>query len=104
MVVRLKARHRAGYEILIDAPDLNSVDVLVDELQDRGYRPAVEGDGFQRTPSGEPICPRHNISMSRRSKQDDEWWSHRVIDTQTGQDKFCRGYPHGPREKDGYFV
>ena len=63
------------------------------DLLQRGYRPTSgAGDGWQRTPEGHPLCPRHRVPMRLRSKQGDEWWSHQVIDAQTGEELYCRGY------------
>lgn len=47
---------------------------------------------YQWTPEGLPICPRHNEVMGRREKQGDVWYSHRVIDPETGEEMFCKGY------------
>jgi len=33
-------------------------------LAQHGYTPDLPGDGWRRTPDGEPICPRHGVAMS----------------------------------------
>jgi hypothetical protein len=57
------------------------------ELADMKTRSA---DGWQRTPEGLPICPKHNVVMAKREKQGDTWYSHK-IETPDG-DEYCRGY------------
>jgi hypothetical protein len=47
---------------------------------------------WERTPEGLPICRKHREVMPRRKKQGDVWHSHRVIDTRTGEELYCRGY------------
>lgn len=57
---------------------------------------------WQRTPDGQPICPKHGEAMVQREKQGDTWHSHSVIDPNTGEKLYCRGYPtkNGP----GWFI
>jgi hypothetical protein len=43
-------------------------------------------------PDGTPICPKHGVEMRKREKQGDEWWSHRVINRESGEKMYCRGY------------
>lgn len=47
---------------------------------------------YQWTPEGLPICPRHGEAMAKREKQGDIWYSHKVIDPDTGEVHFCKGY------------
>src|SRR6266850_443978 len=90
--ITVTALHPSGFEICVSVSSMSALDVTIAELQRLGYRPAA-GDGWQRSPTGEPICPRHKVVMRLRNKQNQEWWSHRVIDPQTGEEQFCRGYP-----------
>ena len=62
--------------------------VLLTEIRDllRGGN-----SSFQWTPEGLPICPKHGDVMSKREKQGDVWYSHRVLDGH-GQEHYCRGY------------
>lgn len=55
---------------------------------------AQEAKTYTWTPEGLPLCPKHGEIMRKREKQGDTWYSHRVIDPTTGEEKFCRGY-HG---------
>lgn len=48
--------------------------------------------GYQWTPEGLPVCPKHGDVMGKREKQGDVWYSHRVIDPTTGEEHYCRGY------------
>jgi len=84
----------AGYTIEIHLHDkgYDEIDATIDALEHRGYRPSQPGEQWARTPTGEPICPRHKVVMRLRSKQQQEWWSHRVIHAQTGEELYCRGY------------
>jgi hypothetical protein len=61
------------------------------ELPNRGVTPAASF-AFPRTPDGTPICPKHGVEMRKREKQGDEWWSHRVINRESGEKMYCRGY------------
>lgn len=45
---------------------------------------------WQRTPEGEPICPKHGAVMPLREKQGDTWHSHNVGTEDTPI--YCRGY------------
>lgn len=51
---------------------------------------------YQWTPEGLPICPGHGEVMPKREKQGDVWFSHKVIDPDTGEVSYCRGYPGSP--------
>jgi hypothetical protein len=91
--------HPQGFEVTVLVTDIEAVDNAIEVLLAKGYRPTGSSDGWQRTPTGEPLCPRHQVVMSRRSKQHDAWWSHRV--QQNGRELWCRGYPTGKTD-DGY--
>jgi hypothetical protein len=92
------ALHCTGFEVHLQVPSLEALDATIADLLQRGYRPARAGDGWSRTPEGLPICPKHQVPMPTRNKQDDTWHSHRVIDSRTGEELYCRGYasPNGP--------
>ena len=91
--VTVSALHPAGFTIAVQVESIDDLDATIADLQTRGYRPTSgAGDGWQRTPSGEPLCPRHQVPMRLREKQGDSWWSHQVIDTRTGEELYCRGY------------
>ena len=94
----ITALHASGFEISLQVPSLDAVEPAIADLLKRGYRPARAGDGWQKTPAGEPICPKHQAVMRLRNKQNEEWWSHRVINRETGEELYCRGYrsPAGP--------
>jgi hypothetical protein len=89
-----------GYpvQVAFDLP-LAQVQRAVARLPRYGIQPAPVD--WQRTPEGEPICPVHNVVMQRREKQGDVWHSHKLIDDR-GQERYCRGYRHGPADDDGY--
>jgi hypothetical protein len=100
-MIQIRATHRTGFEVVFEVPDLAAVDGMISELQRQGYRPTLAGDGWQRTPDGLPLCPKHGAVMTKREKQVDAWHSHRVIDPRTGEEHYCRGYPTG-KAGDGY--
>lgn len=102
-MIRIRCRHRSGFEILVDVATLEAVDPQITELQRLGYRPPGNGDGWQRTPTGEPRCPQHGAVLTLREKQGDHWHSHRVVHPVTGEELWCRGYPTGKAD-DGYSV
>ena len=89
----VSALHPSGFEICLQVPSLDALEPTIADLLQRGYRPTSgAGDRWQRTPAGEPICPKHQMVMRLRNKQNEEWWSHRVINRQTGEELFCKGY------------
>jgi len=100
----IHAVHPSGFTITFDDVDRHKLDEAIVWLQEHGYRPAITGDQWQRTPTGEPICTRHGVVMARRERQGDVWHSHKVIDQRTGEELYCRGYPHPTRKADGYDV
>jgi hypothetical protein len=57
---------------------------------------------WRRTPEGLPICERHQAVMRDRSKQGDEWHSHKVLDAR-GNEVYCRGYPDR-KLSPGFFI
>ena len=52
----------------------------------------IAAGSYPKTPTGEPICPRHGVVLRKREKQGDTWYSHRVTDARTGEMKYCRGH------------
>lgn len=90
----ITAIHPAGYtiEFHLQNKGYDEVDATIHALEQLGYRPTGSGDGWQRTPEGHPLCPRHHVPMRLRQKQGDEWWSHQVVDARTGEELYCRGY------------
>jgi hypothetical protein len=101
MRLTIHAVHARGFpvEIELDHDEQEKVDTIMDRLCRSGYRPpeAVWPTG----PDGAPLCMKHGgVIMSKRSKQGDEWWSHRVV-TPGGEELYCRGVPSG-RADDGY--
>lgn len=92
-LVTIAALHPSGFEICLQVPSLEALEPTIADLLQRGYRPTSgAGDGWQRTPEGHPLCPRHRVPMRLRSKQGDEWWSHQMVDARTGEELYCRGY------------
>jgi hypothetical protein len=89
------ARHSKGFLVEFDV-DHEALEACINWLIQSGYTPDYpSGDGWPTTPSGEPLCPRHGVAMKRRSKQNDTWFSHRVIDPQSGREGYCRGHATG---------
>jgi len=71
----------------------------VRQLRRESRAAALLGDyGYRWTPDGLPICPKHGEVMTRREKQGDTWYSHRLIDPATGEELYCRGHEgkHSP--------
>ena len=89
----------SGFEMQLhlQVQDLDAIESTMADLVQRGYRPtAGAGDGWQRTPTGDPLCPKHRVVMRQREKQGDTWYSHAVVHPQTGEELWCRGYDAGP--------
>lgn len=98
----IHARHPSGFLITFDDVDRERLNDAVAWLVQHGYQPDLPGDGWRRTPDGEPICPKHGVAMSKRERQGDTWHSHRVVHPETGEELFCRGYPNPTSKTDGY--
>jgi hypothetical protein len=91
-----------GYPVTITVSlPLEQVSRAVGRLPRYGIQPAATD--WQRTPEGEPLCPKHQVVMQRREKQGDVWHSHKVLD-EHGTELYCRGYPHGDPTTDGFLV
>jgi len=88
----IAAIHPSGFEVCLQVSSLEALEAIIDDLLKRGYRPARTGDIWQRTPEGLPMCPKHKVPMPTREKQGDTWYSHRVINSGTGEELYCRGY------------
>jgi hypothetical protein len=99
------AYHPLGYEVHFEV-EPGELDAMVRKLERHRFRASRE---LAYTAEGLPICPRHGVPMARRSRQGDEWFSHKVTDPESGQVLYCRGYAapsspgfevppaHGPR-------
>ena len=99
IALSLIAVHPTGFHVTLalEGLALQDLDTALRDLLALGYRPtAGAGDGWQRTPTGEPLCPRHRVVMRQREKQGDTWYSHAVVHPQTGEELWCRGYDAGP--------
>jgi hypothetical protein len=97
----VRAVHPRGFEVTVLVSDIEAVDAAIEVLLAKGYRSTGSGDGYQRTPTGEPLCPRHQVVMVKRSRFNGEWYSHKTQDPRTGQVRWCRGYATG-KPDDGY--
>ena len=84
--VTVRAIHPSGYEVTFGttAARIGAVTVW---LAGEGYR---ESRGYEYTPEGTPICPRHKVPMAEREKQGDRWYSHNVGTEENPI--WCRGY------------
>jgi hypothetical protein len=95
---------RKGFLVEIDDIARTQIDETIDWLIAHDFTPdPPAGDPWPKTPSGEPICAKHNAVMVRRQRQGDTWHSHRLIDA-NGQERYCRGYRNPSSESDGYDV
>jgi hypothetical protein len=102
-VPTIHARHPSGFLITLDDVPRDRIHESIAWLLQHGYRPDGSGDQWPKTPSGEPLCPKHGLAMAKREKQGDVWHSHKSIDSRTGEILYCRGYATG-REGDGYSI
>ena len=110
--VQIRAKDPNGFHITLSVATMDDVGPMIRQLLAMGYSPTAaasessawstgaSGDGWQRTPTGEPICGRHGVVMMKRTKQNQEWFSHR-IQAANGEEKWCRGYRSG-RQDDGF--
>jgi hypothetical protein len=92
------AVHPTGFEVTFTLQGLSlaDLDTALRDLVALGWRPVTGGDTWPRTPTGDPLCPRHRVVMRQREKQGDTWYSHPVVHPQTGEELWCRGYDAGP--------
>jgi hypothetical protein len=101
---KIFAVHKTGFRIELDDIDRTRLDEAIAWLIAHDYRPDGSGDQWPKTPSGLPICTKHNTEMRQRQKQNDSWYSHRVIHPETGQELFCKGFPNPTSAVDGFHV
>jgi hypothetical protein len=97
----IHAIHPSGFpiDIEIEPGEQEKVDAIVERLCRQGYRAPMST--WPTGPDGAPLCFKHGgIPMSKREKQGDSWFSHRVI-TASGEERYCRGYATG-RADDGF--
>lgn len=89
----LTAVHPSGFAVCLHVASLDALDATIADLLQRGYRPTSgTGEQWARTPTGEPICPKHRVPMRLRNKQNQEWFSHGIVDQTTGEMLYCKGY------------
>jgi len=103
MRVVLRLVHPSNIDVEIELLDaeVKTLDTLIHTLLAKGYRPRA--GAWPTGPSGNPLCVRHGgIEMQQREKQGDVWHSHKVV-TEHGEELYCRGYPHGPHDQDGFY-
>lgn len=84
--------HPSGFPVTFEIEEGEKLKLVIERLTAYGFRPAINGDTWLRTPDGLPICPKHNAVMGKREKQGDTWYSHQVADPRTGEIHYCRGY------------
>lgn len=84
----LIAFHPEGFECRFTF-DIAKLEPVVTWLLEHDFRPQL---GFQYTPEGLPVCPRHGIPMVKREKQGDVWYSHNIGTEENPL--WCRGYRH----------
>ena len=86
--ITLIAFHPTGYELHIPVT-FEELPATMRRLAARGYTPSREP---VLTAEGLPICPRHGVPMQQRNRQNDIWYSHRMVHPETGETVYCRGY------------
>jgi len=87
-LITLIAFHPTGYELHIPVT-FEELPATMRRLAARGYTPSREP---VLTAEGLPICPRHGVPMQQRTKQNDVWYSHKMVHPETGETVYCRGY------------
>ena len=87
-LITLIAFHPTGYELHIPVT-FEDLPATMRRLAARGYTPSREP---VLTAEGLPICPRHGVPMQQRNKQNDIWFSHKMVHPETGETVYCRGY------------
>jgi len=97
-MITINAYHPEGWLIQLEI-EKDKIGKGVTWLNDNGYKPKPPGE-FAVTPEGLPICPKHNVVMQKRNKQDDTWFSHNAG---TAENKlYCKGYQ--AKSSPGYEV
>ena len=100
----IECRHPSGFRVTFDV-QRDDLEMCISWLLTNGYKSdPPSGDPWKRTPSGEPLCPRHGVAMSKRERQGDTWHSHRVMHPETAEELYCRGYPNPSSKADGYYI
>jgi len=87
-LITIIAFHPTGYELHIPVT-FDELPATMRRLAARGYTPSREP---VLTAEGLPICPRHGVPMQQRNKQNDLWFSHKMVHPETGETVYCRGY------------
>lgn len=90
--VSFTTRVRSGtyvFEIRGDGVRLEQLSGVAKRLEALGLQSA-EPMMFDKTPEGLPICPKHRVAMTKREKNGDTWYSHKVL--VAGRELYCRGY------------
>ncbi|MBK8903478.1 MAG: hypothetical protein IPM53_20005 [Anaerolineaceae bacterium] len=87
-LITIIAFHPTGYELRIPV-SFEELPATMRRLAARGYTPSREPI---LTAEGLPICPRHGVPMQQRNKQNDLWFSHKMVHPETGETMYCRGY------------
>lgn len=94
--VTLIAYDFAGFEIRVHLDDIEKVEPAIDWLSRKGYQ---SRPGYQYTPDGSPICPKHGTPLTLREKQGDSWFSHNVGTKDSPI--YCKGY-RDPKSSPGW--
>jgi len=85
-----------GYTVIFETPEADLAKLLPTlarietQLGEAGYQANAVRE-YPKTPTGEPICPKHGEPMRLREKQGDEWYSHTVT-APDGSKHYCRGH------------
>ena len=103
-MIQIRCQHSSGFEVRIECDSLDEAEALMAVLVKKGYRSVNATNEWPKGPDGSPLYPKHNAVMQKRQMQGDEWYSHKLVHPTTGTELYCRGYRHGPAEKDGYLV
>lgn len=91
--IAVSARHPAGPTVTMTFPpgaiSWKELDLICNSFLARNYH-GLTPMTYDLTPEGLPICPKHNVVMSRREKQGDVWYSHNA--GSEDNEVYCRGY------------
>jgi len=102
-MIQIRCQHSSGFEVRIACASLDEAEALMAVLVKKGYRSANATNEWPKGPDGSPLCLKHNAVMQERSKQNDVWYSHRLL-TKSGEERYCRGYRYGPEATDGFLL
>ncbi len=96
MEAQIKTISGSNYEVIFTT-EFDTYGEMLDclpnieaQLANAGYLPTGEAP---HSPEGLPLCVKHGEVMREREKQGDTWYSHSVIDPNTGEKVFCKGRP-----------